>query len=365
MTTIDGVDVRLFDIPLPEPMGDAKHGVHESFELVTVALRTADGLTGVGYTYTGGRGGRATQAMLRHDLADFLTGADSSDIAGIYDAIYWRLHYVGRGGVAGFAASAVDIALWDLAGKRRGQPLWRMAGDQDKPWPVNAYAGGIDLNFERDRLLANIQGYLDAGFDAVKIKVGRPDRDDDVARVAAVRDLIGPDRKLMVDANYGLSYDEAVARSLAFKPYDIFWFEEPIDPEDMTGYAALADATGLPLAQGENLHTDDEFRRAIAVAKLSFIQPDASNCGGVTGWLRAAHMAAKANLPVCSHGMQELHVSLMAAQPNAGWLEVHSFPIDAYTTRPFGLVEGKAVAGDAPGSGVVFDWTKLAPHEIR
>lgn len=360
MPKITGLEARLFNLPLPEPMGDAKHGVHEHFELATVTIQTDDGLEGVGYTYTGGVGGHAVLAMLRHDLAPLLLGADATNIRALYDAVYWKTHYVGRGGVASFAQSAVDIALWDLKGKRDGQPLVHMAGGHGQQ--TNAYAGGIDLNFEREKLLSNISGYLARGFEAIKIKVGRA---DDAERVAAVRELIGPDRKLMVDANYSLSVDDAISSALAFKPHDIFWFEEPIDPEDHAGYVAVAKATGVPLAQGENLHTADEFRRAAASGALAYLQPDASNCGGVTGWLEAAGIARSASLPVCSHGMHELHVSLMSAQAHAGWLEVHSFPIDAYTTEPMRFENGKAIAPDVPGTGVVFDWAKLAPFEAQ
>lgn len=363
MSKIERIDARLFEIPLSEPLGDAKHGVHTYFELATATISTADGLTGTGYTYTGGVGGRAALAMLRHDLAPTLAGADATDVEGLHEAMYWQVHYVGRGGVAGFAISALDIALWDLRGKRDDAPLWRMAGGHGKT--TRAYAGGIDLNFTQERLLQNIQSYLDRGFDAVKIKVGRPDLDDDAARVAAVRDLIGPDRAFMVDANYGLEVEQAIAAARAFAPNDILWFEEPIDPENLAGYRRIADATGMPLAQGENLHNLDEFRRAIAEASVSFIQPDASNCGGVTGWLKVAEMAKAAGLPVCSHGMQELHVGLMAGQPHAGYLEAHSFPIDEFTTRPLVLEDARAVASDTPGTGVEFVWEKLAPYEVE
>jgi len=357
---IKTVEPRLFRVPLPEPLTDAMHGVHTHFELVTATVTLENGLSGTGYTYTGGKGGYAIKAMIGHDLGPALLGKDAQDVEALYDFMTTHIHYVGRGGIASFAISAIDIALWDIRCKAVGQPLYKMAGAASDR--CKAYCGGVDLDFSVERLLRNVEGYLEAGFNAVKIKVGKEDLGEDVARVEAVRDLIGKDTTFMVDANYSMTVSRAIEASHAFSSHNIYWFEEPIIPDNYKGYAAIAEVTSIPLAMGENLHTIHEFEYAFDQSQLSFIQPDASNCGGITGWLRVAELAERHQIPVCSHGAQELHVSLVASQPHGGWMEMHSFNIDHYTLHPIIVEDNQTVAPDIPGVGVVFNWEKLRPY---
>jgi L-alanine-DL-glutamate epimerase-like enolase superfamily enzyme len=353
------VQASLFSVPLPEVMADAKHGDHTHFELVTCTVTLDDGSQGTGYTYTGGKGGHAILSLLEHDMAPVVLGRDGSDIDGINDFLEWHLHYVGRGGVAAFSKSALDIALWDRRCKVVSLPLWKVVGGAGNS--CKAYCGGIDLAFPIPKLLDNIRGYLALGVEAVKIKIGKEKLAEDLERIAAVREVLGPNRILMVDANYSMTAAQAIEASLAFEKYDVFWFEEPTLPDEPMAYAHIASATHVPLAAGENLRTLQEFRDAFEHAKLGFIQPDASNCGGISGWLAVSELAAAYGIPVCSHGMQELHVSLVSSQAHGGWLEVHSFPIDQYTHRPLVIEDARAVAPDEAGTGVRFDWERLAP----
>ncbi|WP_134705185.1 mandelate racemase/muconate lactonizing enzyme family protein [Ammoniphilus sp. YIM 78166] len=356
--TIVDVVTEYYLIPLPEKMGDAKHGIHTHFELPIVKVILECGSVGVGYTYTGGIGGRSICNMIEHDLKPFLIGKDASCVEKLWEEMNWKVHYVGRGGIASFAISAIDIALWDLRAKKADEPLWKLLGGSSNS--TKAYAGAIDLNFPMEKLLQNIQSYLDSGFHAVKIKLGQERLEEDIERVAAVRKLIGPDIVFMVDANMKWSIETAIKAAKLLKPYNILWLEEPTIPDDYDGYRRISKEGGMAIAAGENLHTVYEFQNMISRGNIDFPQPDASNIGGITGWLKVAQLAYAHNLPVCTHGMQELHVSLMSAIPHASYLEVHSFPIDKYTTRPLILDNGRAVSPDTPGTGIEFRWELLS-----
>jgi L-alanine-DL-glutamate epimerase-like enolase superfamily enzyme len=355
--TIGSVQADHYRVPLPVPLSDSTHGTISAFELVTVRLRDADGTDGLGYTYTVGAGGGAICNLIARDLGPLLQGADETRIEALWQKLWWHLHYVGRGGLAVHALSAVDSALWDLMARRRGLPLWRLLGGHDPE--VRAYAGGIDLQFPLEQLLRQTEDNLAKGFRAIKMKVGRERLSEDVARVKAMRELLGPDLPLMVDANMRWRVDEAIRAARALAPHQLTWLEEPTIPDDVEGHARIAREGGLPIATGENLHTLYEFRAMIAAGGVAFPEPDLSNCGGVSVWLKVARLAEAANLPVTSHGVHDLHVHLLAAVPNASYLEVHGFGLERFMAEPLAIRDGLAIAPERPGHGVELDWQGL------
>jgi len=363
--TIESIQARLYYIPLPEVLTDSTHGEIRHFALVTVEARGDGGEEGVGYTYTVGKtGAAAILAMIERDITPLLIGEDPRRTEHLWQKMWWATHYVGRGGVASFAISAVDIALWDLKARLAGEPWWRYLGGHSAR--VKVYAGGIDLEMSVEELREQAARNLERGFRAVKIKVGRERLAEDLVRVAAVREVVGPEIPLMVDANMRWSVEQAIRASRALAKFDVYWLEEPTIPDDVEGHVRIQHEGPLPIAAGENLRSIHEFQKLIARGAVSFPEPDLSNIGGVTGWLKVAHLAEASNLPVTTHGVHDLHVHLLAAVPNASYLEAHGFGLERFLRRPLVIRDGEAWAPDQPGHGVEFDWEELercrAPH---
>ncbi|MGF3022037.1 mandelate racemase/muconate lactonizing enzyme family protein [Methylobacterium aquaticum] len=358
MPRIVSLEAGHYRVPLEVTLSDSMHGDMPAFELNTVRLRDADGAEGVGYTYTCGRNGAAIDAILTRDIPDQLVGQEADRIAHIWHRIWWGQHYGGRGGAAVLAQSAIDMALWDLKAKRLGEPLWTLLGGNDPRVP--AYAGGIDLHLPLDALLRQTDDNLAKGFRAIKMKVGRPRLSEDVERVRAMREHLGDGFPLMVDANMRWSADEAIRAARAFQPFDLTWLEEPVIPDDVAGQARVVREGGLPIAAGENLRSLWDFKQLIAAGGVTYPEPDVTNCGGVTPFMKIAHLAEAFNLPVTSHGAHDVTVHLLAACPNRSYLEAHGFGLDRFIAEPLVIEDGVAVAPDRPGHGVAFDWTGLA-----
>jgi L-alanine-DL-glutamate epimerase-like enolase superfamily enzyme len=354
---ISEIKADCYRIALPQVLSNSRHGLMPDFQLITVRIVDNEGAEGLGYTYTIGQGGVAIRAMIARDLSPALVGEDPRLIERLWERMWWRLHWVGRGGAASFAIAAVDVALWDLRARRLGEPLWRLLGGHDPE--VEVYAGGIDLDFPLERLEQQTRDFLADGVKAIKMKVGRQSLAEDVERVGAIRELIGPNVALMVDANMGWRVDQAIAAARALRGYDLLWLEEPTIPDDVAGHARIAEQGGISIAAGENLHSVYEFQHYLAGRAVAFPQPDVANVGGITAWLKVAKLAEINNLPVTTHGVHDLHVHLLAAVPNASYLEIHGFGLERFMRSPLSFQDGRTRAPDRPGHGVELAWEAL------
>ena len=357
---IEAVETAYYRLPL-EAMGDAGHGAIDSEEIITVKVR-AGGLEGHGYAYTIGRGGRAVHALIEHDLAPLLAGRDAGDIEGLWQLMWQRLLYVGRGGLASFAIAALDIALWDLRGLAEGKPLYRLFNAASKDIP--AYGSGVDLPKPMDELLKQTEGFLARGLPGVKVKIGKRDAKEDEARVAAVRKLIGGKVDLMLDANMAWSADEALERGRRLEPFNLYWYEEPSLPEDVAGHARLARELTVPIAIGESLHSHHEFRRYVDERACGVVQIDPVTNGGITASLRALEMANAAGLKASSHYTDELSAHLLCAAAQPVYLEKHAFALDAYLVSPQEVKNGRVRPTEVPGTGMRFDERALARFSL-
>lgn len=326
-------------------------------ETPILRITDADGLVGTGYSYTIGTGGPAIMALLQHTLTPALIGREASEIERIWRDLMFLTHATSVGVITSLALAAIDTALWDLKCRRANEPLHRMAGGAQQRIPLYTTEGGW-LHIDTSELVEDALRAKALGFGGSKIKIGRPHVSEDVARLSAVRDAVGPAYEIMTDANQRFTVDEAIRRARCLTPLDIAWLEEPLPADDLSGHQRLSESTTLPVAVGESLYSPQHFREYLQRGACSVVQVDVARIGGITPWLKVAHLAETFNVPVCPHFLMELHVSLCAAVPNARWVE-YIPQIDSLTTEPMRIENGHAIPSDAPGLGIAWDFDAI------
>jgi len=349
MPRITSVEILQVDLPPPVPRSDAIQSFVTQ-ETPIVRLSMDDGSGGTGYSYTIGTGGSSVVALLKDHLAPRLIGRDPALIESIWRDLMFATHATTVGAITSLALAAIDTALWDWRCRRDGQPLWRAAGGAKQRIPVYTTEGGW-LHLSPDDLVRETLAAQAAGFKGAKIKVGKPHVSDDMARLRAVREAVGDAFEIMVDANQCFSLSEALRRAPRYAELGIAWFEEPLPADDISGHARLAAASAVPIAVGESLYSPAQFAAYVQQGACSIVQVDVSRIGGITPWLKVAHLAETFNLAVCPHFLMELHVSLTAAAPSAAWVE-YIPQLDAVATSRMAIEDGHAVAPDRPGLGI-------------
>jgi len=388
-------DVRTIpvEVKLPKPVFDANYTMATKPALL-VEIETDQGLVGLGEAAHFGGPMASTSQVIEHELRNYLIGQDPRNIEYLWELMHRRAYKHARGGIVIAAISGIDIALWDLRGKIAGMPLWQMLGGYRKRVPAYATGGFYSEGKGVKELVKEMQSYTKHGFRAVKMKVGRnagiemsPLRvmdnrgkcevslQDDIERVAAVRDAIGPDIKLMVDANGAWDVTTAVKMGRAMEKYDIYWYEEPVWPDDVAGSAEVASKVGIAIAGYETCsYGIVDFNDYIKARAVHFVQPDVAWAGGLTESLKIAHMAQAANMPIAPH----IHgsavavaaaVHLLGAVRNGSMAET-VYPAHALMTdlvkEPFNVDrKGEIELPDTPGLGIELDPKVVKKYKVK
>ena len=378
-------DVRTVavEVTLPKPVFDANYTMATKPALL-VEVETDQGLVGLGEAAHFGGPMASTAQVIEHELRDYLIGQDPRQIEYLWELMHRRAYKHARGGIVIAAISGIDIALWDLRGKMAGMPLWQLLGGYRKRIPAYATGGFYSEGKGVRELAKEMETYVKHGFRAVKMKVGRNSGVElsplrvmdnrgqcevtlaqDLERVAAVRDAIGPDIKLMVDANSAWDVATAVKMGRAMERHDIYWYEEPVWPDDVAGSAEVAAKVGIAVAGYETCsYGIVDFNEYIKARAVHFVQPDVAWAGGLTESLRIAHIAQSANLPIAPH----IHGSAVAVAAGVhflgavrnGSMAETVYPAHALMTElakePLAVdKKGEIELPDRPGLGVELD----------
>ncbi len=357
MALIDRVEITQVDIAPKVRRTDAIQSFVTQ-ETVMVTVRCDDGSAGTGYTYTIGTGGSSIVALLRDHLAPLLRGRDPQAVEAIWRDLFFHTHATAVGAITSLSLAAIDTALWDRNCRVAGLPLWRAAGGARSRVPVYTTEGGW-LHLEPAELVAQTLAAKADGFLGAKIKVGKPHVAQDMARLSAVRQAVGAGFELMVDANQAFSLPEAIRRAAHYAELDLAWFEEPMPAEHVAAHAQLLASTSVPIAVGESMYHLSQFGEYAKQGACSIVQADVARVGGITPWLKIAHLAEAHNLAVCPHFLMELHVSLCAAVPNSRWVE-YIPQLDDLTTSRLAIEDGHALAPETLGLGIEWDVDQLA-----
>ncbi len=352
MSKIERIEVMQVDL-IPKVVRTDAIQAFTKQETPIVRITTDDNVVGIGYAYTVGTGGSAVVRMITDELAPMLIGRDPALIEQIWKDSFFHLHANAVGATVSLSLAAIDLALWDIRCQRAGEPLWRLAGGAQERVPLYSTEGGW-LNLTAEELVDNALEAREQGFLGCKVKVGKRTAMEDMVRLQAVREAVGSNFAVMVDANQAFTVAEAIRRASLFEPMNLEWFEEPMPAEDMHGHVRLSASTSLPIAIGESLYHPNHFREYLASDACSIVQVDVARIGGITPWLKVAHLAESFNVAVCPHYLMEIHVSLCAAVPNAQWVEYIPQLTDL-TTATMRFEDGHAYPPDAPGLGIAWN----------
>lgn len=359
---ITGVECVQVEIPLDKPLRTAIHDVR-SVGCVLTTLDTDEGISGEAYNFTMNAGRLDVLQAMIESLAHHVTGKDPHDVEAMWDAMWRDINFFGHKGITIFAISTLDTACWDIVGKAAGRPLHKLFGACRDSIEVYA-SGGLWLSLSIDELVEEARGFLAAGFRAMKVRVGKERIGEDVERVAAVREAVGPDVTLMADANQGFNASHAIRLGRRLEESDLFWFEEPVPAWDLEGHAAVAAALDTPVASGETEYTRYGMGDMLKARAADILMPDLQRIGGLTEFRRVANLAAAHDVPVSPHIFSEQSLCIAGSAPNCIYLE-HMPWFQSLYREQIQITDGRVAMPEGNGLGFTFDRDAVESLRIK
>lgn len=358
MTRIKHVNLYRAVSPLSKPIADATHQIPEIAFLVT-EVELENGITGEGYLLSFHYSSQAIAGALK-DIKEFACGYHAYQTGQVLCDYAKESEYFGNNGLQKWAIGILNVAMWDAWAKTLQQPIWKLFGQTADRVPV--YGSGGWLSYSDEELLEEVTGYKKRGFTAVKVKVGSPELERDIERLHKVREAVGPQLKIMMDANQGMSLPNAIALSTLAAKIGIHWFEEPVGHTDYAAYQLLRQKTGIALAMGEREYDMEPLKELIARNALDLWQPDLIRIGGVEAWRESAMLAHAYHLPVLPHYYKDYDVPLLCTVPNPYGAESFDW-IDNIIDNQMRIENGFAYPRQTPGWG--FSFLKQHMTEIK
>jgi L-alanine-DL-glutamate epimerase-like enolase superfamily enzyme len=349
MNKINSYSVYSAKAKLAKPIADATHTLTE-ISFIVLRLQTENGITGEAYMLSFQYSAKAIAGAIK-DVGEMVIGAEVNDTVKVFEEINAVNEYFGQEGINRWAQAAYNIAMWDAWCKILGQPIWKVLGSSRTEVPI--YGSGGWLSYSIEELIAEVTDYKSRGFKAVKIKVGKPDWKEDLERLRLVREAVGNEINIMMDANQGMTVPTAIQLANAARQLNIHWFEEPIHHYDWQGYQLLRNQTGISLAMGEREYSTLPLRELIARNAIDIWQPDILRIGGVEAWRDSAALAGSFNIPVLPHYYKDYDIPLLCTIPNGAGAESFDW-IDPLIDHPMQIKNGLATPHNRAGWGFNF-----------
>ncbi|MDR3435893.1 mandelate racemase/muconate lactonizing enzyme family protein [Telmatospirillum sp.] len=362
---IESVTTSACRLPPSVPWEDATNKV-QGLEFIFVEITTDTGLSGTGISYTVDIGGTAIKTLIDDYLVNLVVGMDPLG----YEQIWHKIHRQSRRlglGVNSLAIAAIDVAVWDLIGKHYRQPLYKLLGGARNRIP--AYISEINLSSTDTvaDLVRRVDDYVAQGYRTAKIKIGKEDLEEDIERIRKVQERLGKGGRVLVDLNQKWSACEAVAKASRLDGLNLGWIEEPLLCNDIEGHQALRRTLHTPIALGESLYSKQQFLDYLKAGAVDFVQADVAFVGGITEWLKIAHLADTYGKQVAPHFMMELSLHMLCGVHNGFMLE----NVIGGSLSELGLLEepiivsnGVGIPSERPGHGIVLDKAAVKSHEL-